>query len=1161
MTLKEIYNRYGLGDIFAKEIIKRYKKDRRNYPNNNARLDFKELKQIFNSELIAVDYLLNLLHIDFLKLARLMDSISREVCEKYLSYDYDWLDNYDLVEEVDSEFLLKTLLIDEQIINYSYVDLRNLLKNISSDDINKFILNNNIDYDIVLFFWSKSINEYEISNELFNKYLTNNYSWLNEYNLVEKINPLKLLEILLIDKQIINYPHIDLSKLLMKVLSSDINDFILNNNIEADIVLLFLGREDIAGYKILGDMWGYKVAGEIFNRYLVKDYRWLNNKDILNKIDDNDLIKYFMEHQDIIINNYENKKAFFNINDIITVKIIEVSLLKKEYDNIIELIKNDESLAWLIPEKLNNEEEKRKVLIICKEYSSLKYNKNNFKVYVNKNYEQINEKNIKYIIKLINRVSLSNSSELRRVSDEVIKALINASNAFGKLERIENLFLKNNIPFVGKAYAVFDILYPDKTKVGQEMLSPVLQNWQGFYREVIIFADLIKASFGSNNRSIRDYLQNIEKGNTLFNKISKGEVSYENLCNEEKIVIDTFCNHLITLYERTKKGKKEELDFHKNPVETLQILKEKFSTDGHVDYDLPNRIVKMFCHFAGINTLKDAKAYMEMKVKKADARNRQRGMQPLEFKEGDFVKGIGEITYLRTILQNGSVAREFLGGNADSDATPLDTDVCRLANDQNIGDAIAKTPAIDYGPIYFVLKNDSRFVLTRDRKGNTYQGSPNKLEVFYTGYLGDTHYGIRTGFASSEIDYIVVQDYDERLGLEIAINGFYIPVSDFNGKIVFTPKDYDNLRGKMQGLSYLGSNNYQVSPYLNNEGTKEMLTIKQVLAPTENKKLSKITKIIKEAVEKCHLELKLGYDGNLEEGKVELLNTGSTARQTNLPRNADYDYILRIDTTIMKDKDNLAKFLNNLKQYIQAEQVIIDANKIRFLKVDLGDGERADIDLSYMAKLDKLEYSTEVALEERLKTIKKINAQSYDYTLANILLAKKVLKENGVYKPYHSPECQNNLGGLGGVGIENWILQNNGSFFEALNSFLQVAQDKDFKKFCQEYFIWDFGENHYALKANDLDSYSYRYPHDDFVAQNMNEAGYNQMKKVLASCQRQYVTYLLNNLDHNYLSNNITKDVYIASLEKLKNDVGNLALQREIAKHLDQVCQDTGKHY
>ena len=47
--------------------------------------------------------------------------------------------------------------------------------------------------------------------------------------------------------------------------------------------------------------------------------------------------------------------------------------------------------------------------------------------------------------------------------------------------------------------------------------------------------------------------------------------------------------------------------------------------------------------------------------------------------------------------------------------------------------------------------------------------------------------------------------------LEIAMNGFYIPVVDTNGKVLFSPNDYDLLRSKMSGLSYYEASEYKFS--------------------------------------------------------------------------------------------------------------------------------------------------------------------------------------------------------------------------------------------------------------------------------------------------------------------------------------------------------------
>ena len=73
-------------------------------------------------------------------------------------------------------------------------------------------------------------------------------------------------------------------------------------------------------------------------------------------------------------------------------------------------------------------------------------------------------------------------------------------------------------------------------------------------------------------------------------------------------------------------------------------------------------------------------------------------------------------------------------------------------------------------------------------------------------------------------------------------------------------------------------------------------------------------------------------------------------------------------------------------------------------------------------------------------------SKKYELVIANILFAKKLLKENGCYKPDRGEKPE---GGLGGVGIENWILQNGGSLKKAAESFLETANDstgfEDFK--------------------------------------------------------------------------------------------------------------------
>ena len=46
-----------------------------------------------------------------------------------------------------------------------------------------------------------------------------------------------------------------------------------------------------------------------------------------------------------------------------------------------------------------------------------------------------------------------------------------------------------------------------------------------------------------------------------------------------------------------------------------------------------------------------AKEYIDKKVKTADSRNREASNRDITIEQGDFIKGIGGVKYLRNILQ------------------------------------------------------------------------------------------------------------------------------------------------------------------------------------------------------------------------------------------------------------------------------------------------------------------------------------------------------------------------------------------------------------------------------------------------------------------------------------------------------------------------------
>ena len=759
-----------------------------------------------------------------------------------------------------------------------------------------------------------------------------------------------------------------------------------------------------------------------------------------------------------------------------------------------------ENMSWIIP--LFNDSEnfktgnynRMKVISAYSKIQDVELQKA-FKEYVKEFGTNIDVEKIEYVSEVLSRLSLSNSSEIFTFRKELATQILKSNNPLESLSKIEDVFIRNNIPTVGKIYSCFEILHPDFQGFNFEssMISPVLKKSSTMSKKVTVFSDLIKSSFGSNNRSVNAYLKNIEFGSNLYESIKSGQIQFDSLGETEIKELNTFCSHLATLYNNTMKAKKSNETFKSTGYVLTDILElsKKLSPDGTLDYNLADRVIRMFCGFTGIDTLEQAKEYIERKVKTADSRNRNASSSDMVLEQGDFIKGIGGITYLRNILQNGSVSKEYLGSSAGSDATPIDTDISMImSSDGTISEKMGATAASGYGPIWFVLKNDDRFITTRT-SSETLEAKRDmsKMEVFYTGVLGQGHYGIRTGFASSEINYIVMDNYDPKVGLEIAMNGFYIPVANKEGKIVFTPKDYDELRTKMSGLSYYDENNYTFSENLITEETEYFAEqIEQSNFEVQAKR-EKINNVIKKSLEELGLHLKTNIDGDLTEGFVELIDTGSTGRGTNKPGDGDFDFMMRLDKTILSNPTRLSELkqtiLRNLGRENSSE--LTGTGDFRLKGVPIDTDMSVDIDITFTEKTDKVAYSTDMALQDRLATIQRNDPEKYKYVVANILLAKQVLKKAEAYKPNRGEIPQ---GGLGGVGIENWILQNGGSFIDAARSFVEASDGKSFSEFQSTYQIWDFGDNHLAERRG-------QYAHDNFIANNMSEAGYQKMVAAL----------------------------------------------------------------
>lgn len=123
-----------------------------------------------------------------------------------------------------------------------------------------------------------------------------------------------------------------------------------------------------------------------------------------------------------------------------------------------------------------------------------------------------------------------------------------------------------------------------------------------------------------------------------------------------------------------------------------------------------------------------------------------------------------------------------------------------------------------------------------------------------------------------------------------------------------------------------------------------------------------------------------------------------------------------------------------------------------------------------MENIHGIQLSSAQAMKERLEHILKTQGQNaYNAILSNIRAAKSLLAQHNIYKRTD--------GGLGGIGVEHWILQNDGSLEMALKSFASVAYQgayhvegkplslQDFQK---AYPIYDTG---YNWKNGTIDNY------------------------------------------------------------------------------------------
>ncbi len=700
-----------------------------------------------------------------------------------------------------------------------------------------------------------------------------------------------------------------------------------------------------------------------------------------------------------------------------------------------------------------------------------------------------------------------------------------------------NLFTYNNVPEFMKNFRIFQLgsFYHKENSNIKSFIGKTIEE-----RDNIILEDLFKISLDSNNESLRDFANVIIEGKRLTTLIQVNpEEKIKTLSPEELALLSQYRDTLFDLHNLTKEIRKTDrprIEKSSDIIKDFRRLIAVYSDNQdhnpnskNVVFN-PNKIMdELFKGF--ITTTIRPKAileYMDQKRIESDERHLRIEQQlrdgTMHLEAGDFIKGInGFDAYIPSMLRDGVKGGEFNQEHSHSDMTPLDADFGYVSTGnlkkENATDyeIIATTISASYGDEYIVLKQYADRL--KDRSGEifdqgTFTGSPDYYEIHYGEEGTQNSRYIRTGIPVTDIDYIVSCDWNPKNGYEMAMAGIYIPVINKKGEIVFSSDDYKKIREEMRGLSHYNADKLEVSEsakdmdvlyaVYRSVSTKsqeeidgEIDTVRGLVAGkpdiiTEQKKKA-TTKFIKSFFEKLGIRVTDDLSQNLSTTSIELIDTGSTGRGTNVPGDGDFDFMLRHNLS-----PNILSELAKTVQELTPDQKFKDVGDgFRAKDVTLPTGEVVDIDITTAQKSLQLSYSSDLCVRDRLNSIKENDPESYNYVQANIIMAKKILKARGIYKKYGSDGATEH-GGFGGIGVENWILQNGGSFKQAIETFLEAADKAtSYDEFKKQYPIFDFGFNHREGKIRH-DRFSSFFADD----KNRPDIGFNYAKTTLREIQK-----------------------------------------------------------
>ncbi len=302
----------------------------------------------------------------------------------------------------------------------------------------------------------------------------------------------------------------------------------------------------------------------------------------------------------------------------------------------------------------------------------------------------------------------------------------------------------------------------------------------------LIKKDLISVLLNSNDLEYRAFLENVREIKEILMKppaIWQKDASLTKKINSFLEVVVGVIN-----------------GFYINNFDKFLVLSDDVKNNlimvmRHMNFSNEKELIEWFVKEItnGMSDPREVLNEMEKKLKETNRENillvEQQKSNSLHLLDSSLVKGVS-FENLSSILGSGLVSREYIGGEkTSSDSTPFDSDFSLVRPAETFEKTIMDTEAKNYGDVLLVVRIDDEF--------------KEKYELIRSGVRGEDHVGIRTGIPSTEIRALVLKEKVDNVSsplmvdtmkFVIANNGFYIPIYDIEGKLIFTPEEYRQLK-------------------------------------------------------------------------------------------------------------------------------------------------------------------------------------------------------------------------------------------------------------------------------------------------------------------------------------------------------------------------------